>query len=116
MGQSAVPALLAALKSNDTDKRFAAADVLVRMQRSAPESVVPLMSALEEDNLKFVATNYAFYIRLGQLGTEEVLIRALNKYARATRLAKGWSKITSIVAARSSTPARASGVRNMATP
>ena len=80
MGEAAVPALLAALKSDASDIRFAAADVLVDMQRSDPESVVSLMSALEEDNLKFVAQNYAFYIRLGQDGSEDILIRALNKY------------------------------------
>ena len=80
MGKTAVPALLSALKSKSSDTRFAAADVLVQMQRSDPAIVLPLMSALENDNLKYLATNYAFYIRLGQSGTEEILARALQKY------------------------------------
>jgi HEAT repeat protein len=83
MGEAAVSALMSALKSQDPDVKFAAADVLVQMQRSNPESVVSLMSALEKEDLKFIATNYAFYIRLGQTGTEDALIVALNKYGNA---------------------------------
>lgn len=80
MGDVAAPALLEALQSKDSATRFAAADVLVEMQRSNPESVVSLMSALEKDNLEFIATNYAFYIRLGQSGTEDTLTQALHAH------------------------------------
>jgi hypothetical protein len=75
-----VPALLLKLRSADSDTRYAAAAVLVRMQSSDPESVASLMSALEKEDLKFIAANYTFYIRLGQAGTEDILARALRAH------------------------------------
>ena len=39
-----------------------------------------LTAALDEEDLKPVAANYAYYIRLGRAGSEDVLIRALNKH------------------------------------
>ena len=35
---------------------------------------------LDEEDLKPVAANYAYYIRLGRAGSEDVLMRALNKH------------------------------------
>jgi HEAT repeat protein len=80
IGAPAVPALTLALGSDDRDVRFAAADALVQIENTAPESVGALTTDLDKENLKSVATNYAYYIRLGQAGSEQILIRALNKY------------------------------------
>ena len=80
MGEVAVPALTSLLTSEDRDTRFAAADALVRIQRGAPEAVGSLTSDLDDGNLKSIAANYAYYIRLGQTGTEEILAKALRKY------------------------------------
>jgi HEAT repeat protein len=80
IGAAAVPALTSALNSDDRDMRFAAADALVQIQNKAPESVGALTADLDEENLKAVATNYAYYIRLGKAGSEEILVRALNKH------------------------------------
>jgi hypothetical protein len=80
MGATAVPALTEALKSKDRDLRFAAADVLVQIHNVEPDSVGALTSDLEDGSLDSIATNYAYYIRLGQAGTEDVLIDALNKH------------------------------------
>jgi hypothetical protein len=80
MGATAVPALISGLQNADSNIRFAAANVLVEIQRLNPDSVPTLVSALDEDNLEFIATNYAFYIRLGRSGTEETLARALHAY------------------------------------
>lgn len=80
MGAPAVPALTALLGSDDRILRFAAADVLVRIENSAPESVSVLTADLDEEDLKPIAANYAYYIRLGRAGSEDVLARALNKY------------------------------------
>jgi len=80
MGDAAVPALTSALGSDDRDTRFAAADALVRIQKGSPEAVGTLTSDLQDENLKSIAAKYAYYIRLGQAGTEEVLAKALHKY------------------------------------
>jgi hypothetical protein len=82
IGEPAVSALTDSLKSSDRETRELAAEILVKMQGAKPELVSGLLAAIEEDNLKFVAQNYAFYIKLGQAGTEDILTRALNKYAR----------------------------------
>lgn len=80
LGTAAVPALTKALASDDRDIRFAAADVLVGIQGTEPESVSTLTADLQKENLKAIAVNYAYYIRLGQAGTEGVLASALKKY------------------------------------
>lgn len=80
IGEPAVPALTTALASEDRDVRFGAADVLVQIQRTEPASVAALTSDLQDENLEAVASNYAYYIRLGQTGTEGVLAKALHRY------------------------------------
>jgi len=80
IGESAVPALTAALDSDDRDLRFTAADVLVQIAKTEPTSVAALTAGLEDEDLKSISANYAYYIRLGQEGTEEVLAKALRKY------------------------------------
>jgi hypothetical protein len=80
IGKPAVAPLMAALRSSDYSVRMQAADVLVEMQSQDPTLVQPLMAALQESDLGFIAENYAFYIRLGLAGTEDTLIRALSKH------------------------------------
>jgi hypothetical protein len=80
IGADAVPALTTALGSSDKDVRFAAADILVQIQSTAPDSVSNLTADLDKENLKPIAANYAYYIRLGRAGSEGVLVKALNKY------------------------------------
>jgi HEAT repeat protein len=84
IGADAVPALKTALNSKDRDTRFAAADALVLMQGDSPELVQDFTQALEESNLKYIAKNYAYYIRMGKAGTEPTLVNALNKYGNVT--------------------------------
>ncbi|MBN1630216.1 MAG: hypothetical protein JW990_10660 [Thermoleophilia bacterium] len=80
MGEPAVSFLTAALSSEDRDLRFKAADVLVQITKSEPASVAALTAGLADEDLKSIATGYAYYIRLGQAGTEEILAKALHKY------------------------------------
>jgi hypothetical protein len=79
MGAKAVPALMKALQNEDQAVKYGAADTLVLIQKANPQLVSELMAALEESDSKFIATNYPFYLRLGQEGTEDALIRALTK-------------------------------------
>ncbi len=79
MGAKAVPVLMKALQNEDQAVRYGAADALVLIQKANPQLVSELMAALEASDSKFIATNYPFYIRLGQEGTEDALIRALTK-------------------------------------
>ncbi len=84
MGEAAVPPLVSALVMDDFDEDYdtsmGVAKTLVRMQQSDPASVASLMSALEKEDLKFIAQHYIFYIVLNQAGSENALVRALNKY------------------------------------
>ena len=45
-----------------------------------PDTTAELTADLDEEDLKPIATNYAYYIRLGRAGSEDLLARALNKY------------------------------------
>ena len=80
IGAPAVSSLMSAMRSKDYNTRMRAADVLIDMQRTKPELVKPLTAALQQGDLGFIADSYAFYIRLGQEGTEDVLTRALNAH------------------------------------
>ncbi len=80
IGADAMADLTKALHSDDASVRFGAADALVAMQKANPALVADFMSALEDNGLKFISDNYAFYIRLGKAGTEPTLVRALDKY------------------------------------
>ena len=59
---------------------FAAGDVLVRMLQYHPNAVSSLISAIDNSGLRTIAKNYPFYIRLGQINTEQILLKALNQY------------------------------------
>lgn len=79
LGDTAVSALTSKMKSNDQDIRFAAADALVKMYKYNPSSVQHLTDAFDSQSVGAVAQNYPFYIRMGLAGTEELLLKALDK-------------------------------------
>ena len=79
LGDTAVSALTGKMKSNDQDIRFAAADALVKMYKYNPSSVQHLTDAFDSQSVGAVAQNYPFYIRMGLAGTEELLLKALDK-------------------------------------
>jgi hypothetical protein len=79
LGDTAVSALTSKMKSNDQDIRFAAADALVKMYKYNPSSVQHLTDAFDSQSAGAVAKNYPFYIRMGLAGTEELLLKALDK-------------------------------------
>lgn len=79
LGDTAVSALTGKMKSNDQDIRFAAADALVKMYKYNPSSVQHLTEAFDSQSVGAVAQNYPFYIRMGLAGTEELLLKALDK-------------------------------------
>jgi hypothetical protein len=74
----AVEPLLTALKDKDPKVRIEAAYSLVAIRDA--RAVEPLMEALKDEKLEIVAGAYRFYIHLGISGSENVLIRSLNKY------------------------------------
>lgn len=79
-GQSVVNTMIEKMKDKDQNIRFAAGDVLVQMQKYYPQAINILTSAIDEGGTKIIADNYPFYIRLGQLGTEKLLLKALDIY------------------------------------
>jgi len=72
-----VEGLINALRDKDDNVRDAAAQVLTYLGEPA---VAPLLSALETQDLRIVASAYRFFIQRGEMGSEESLIRALAKY------------------------------------
>jgi hypothetical protein len=80
IGKPAVDPLIKLLKSKKSSVRFAAASALVRIENNVPGTVEKLTGALDSKSLKVIATNYAFFIKLGRSGTEKILRSALLKY------------------------------------
>lgn len=80
IGKPAVDPLIKLLKSKKSDIRFAAAAALVRIERNVPGTVEKLTGALDSKSLKVIASNYAFFIKLGRAGSEKILRSALLKY------------------------------------
>jgi hypothetical protein len=80
MGRTSVTALTRTLNANDSAVRFAAADALVLMGKYEPEALSELNAALISRDLALIAGRYAFYIRLGRVGSESVLLQALSRY------------------------------------
>ena len=72
-----VESLIMALKDEDSTVRDAAAQALLDVGTPAVE---PLLEALENQDLRIIASAYQFYIHRGEKGSEEVLIKALNEY------------------------------------
>ena len=77
IGDPAVSSLTSKLKSKDLDDRFAAADALVLMTYYHPSAVSHLINAIDRQTVGVVAQNYPFYIKLGQAGTEKLLLEVL---------------------------------------
>jgi len=82
MGRTSVGVLTRKLRAPDSDVRFAAADALVLMGKYQPDALAELTSALDSRDLGVIAGQYAFYIRLGRIGSEGVLLQALSRYFR----------------------------------
>jgi uncharacterized protein YjaG (DUF416 family) len=79
-GQPVVNTMIKKMKDKDQSIRFAAGDVLVQMQKYDPDAINLLTSAIDEGGTRIIAKNYPFYIRLGQFGTEKLLLKALDIY------------------------------------
>jgi hypothetical protein len=79
-GQASVSTMMEKMKDEDQNIRFAAGDVLVQMQKYDPDAINVLTSAIDEGGTRVIAQNYPFYIRLGQVGTEKILLKALDRY------------------------------------
>jgi hypothetical protein len=77
-GQPVVNTMIEKMKDNEQAVRFAAGDVLVQMLKYDPNAIDILTSAIDNGGIKIIAKNYPFYIRLGQPGTEKILLKALN--------------------------------------
>jgi hypothetical protein len=80
MGRASVGVLTQKLRARESGVRFAAADALVLMGEYQPDALVELTSALDSRDLRVIARQYAFYIRLGRIGSEGVLLQALSRY------------------------------------
>lgn len=77
LGEPAVDLLMSQLENEDRDIRFSAADALVLMTYYHPALVSHFTDAIDNKSTDVIAKNYPFYIRLGQAGTEKLLIKAL---------------------------------------
>jgi hypothetical protein len=77
IGEPAIPIMKRKMRSNTQSVRFAAGDVLVKMIEYHPEALSNLTSAIDKQGIKTIANNYIFYIRLGQPGTENIILKAL---------------------------------------
>ena len=79
-GLPVVNTMIEKMKAKEQSIRFAAGDVLVQMLKYEPNAVHILTSAIDKGGTKLIAKNYPFYIRLGQIGTEKLLLKALDLY------------------------------------
>jgi hypothetical protein len=79
-GQPIVNTMIEKMKDKEQSVRFAAGDVLVQMIKYDPKAVDALTSAIDMGGVGIIAKNYPFYIRLGQYGTEKILLKALEAY------------------------------------
>jgi len=77
-----VEPLIGALKDKDSSVREKAASAVgeIRDDRAAD----PLIAALRDKDFKIIVAAYYFFIALGEPGTEDILITALNKYGFVT--------------------------------
>lgn len=81
VGAPAVEPLIAALKDKDQSVRSGAADALGKIGDPADS---PLLAALKSENLEVIAGAYAIFIRRGAPGSEDLLVKALDKYGKRT--------------------------------
>ncbi len=78
IGAPVVELLIAALKDPDSRVRRSAAYALGEIEH--PRAVEALLAGLRELDLALIAGAYAFFIRRGEPGSEDALIRALNAH------------------------------------
>jgi hypothetical protein len=79
IGQPSVNSMKQKMRSNNQSVRFAAGDVLVEMLKYHPRAITSLTSAIDENGVRTISRNYPFYIRLGQPGSETILLKALRQ-------------------------------------
>ena len=79
IGKPAVNSMKEKMRSNNQSVRFAAGDVLVKMLKYHPKAIESLTTAIDKNGLRTIARNYPFYIRLGQPGSEKILLKALRQ-------------------------------------
>ena len=77
MGEPAISMLKRMMRSKKQSVRFAAGDVLVKMIEYHPDALTSLTSAINKNGVRTIAKNYPFYVRLGQSGSEQILLKAL---------------------------------------
>lgn len=77
IGEPAISMLKRMMRSKKQTVRFAAGDVLVKMIEYHPDALTSLTSAINKNGVRTIAKNYPFYIRLGQSGSEQILLKAL---------------------------------------
>ena len=77
IGEPAISTMKRKMRSNEQSIRFAAGDVLVKMIEYHPNALTTLTSAINKNGIKTIARNYPFYVRLGQSGSEQILLKAL---------------------------------------
>jgi len=77
IGEPAIPEMKRKMRSNSQSVRFAAGDVLVKMIEYHPDALINLTSSINQQGIKTIAENYIFYIRLGQPGSENIILKAL---------------------------------------
>ena len=79
IGEPAVSTMKQKMRNTRQSVRFAAGDVLVEMLKYHPNAITSLTSAIDENGVRTIARNYPFYIRLGQPGSETILLKALRQ-------------------------------------
>ena len=77
IGEPAISMLKRMMRSKKQSVRFAAGDVLVKMIEYHPDALTSLTSAINKNGVRTISKNYPFYIRLGQSGSEQILLKAL---------------------------------------
>ena len=77
IGEAAIPSMKQKMNSNSQSVRFAAGDVLVKMIEYHPNALSDLTTSINKQGIKKIADNYIFYIRLGQSGSENIILKAL---------------------------------------
>jgi hypothetical protein len=82
IGADAVPALMSVMTGDVREDALGAAMALTWMKEYSPAAVAELTLDMEEEDLEAIATNYLYYIALGEPGSEEVIGRALKAYGK----------------------------------
>lgn len=80
IGDPIVAKMKKLMKNKNQSIRFSAAEVLVKMLEYYPEAVENLTSAIDSESTKIIAKNYPFFIKLGQEGTEKLLLKSLDRH------------------------------------